>query len=254
MKCVSKNLCSVTLSVLAVVSSMTACASSNTQIPDVIAEYQVPFAEMSSRWNEVVLIERDKFGRELYSYKSEGSYTNVLSDYMDESFSNAPVIVYLIAQKSDDDFVYCYENLCYEYVPSLDEDNTDIVKALKDVNDWGKPIDDSKLTALSIDIEANGVAYYKLGSVEQEVVSALEKELGHKIESYYLDCIFSASAEPIYILREVEEWVTQTTKNRFGKSYIFIVSDRSSTIEYRELPDEIQNWNEEIDYFLASAV
>ena len=235
-------------------SSMTACNISRPTTPDIVIEYQVPFAKSMSKWNEVTLVEQDAFGRNLYSFKSEGIYTNVFSDYMDESFTNAPVLIYLIVQKRDDNYVYCYENLCYIYVTSFDVDNTEIVEKLKELNDWGLPINDVSLTALPIDIKKNGILDYNIASVEKNIINLFEKKIGRKIESYYLDCIFSADAEPIYILREIEQWAFQTTDNKFGKSYIFVVLDDFSTVAYQELSADISNWNKEINFFRTEAI
>ena len=228
---------------------MTACSSSKIESAKIVMEYQVPFAQATSRWTEIVLLEKDEYGRELYRCKSEGSYPNVFSDFMDESFTNAPVLFYLIVQKSDKGFVYCHEALSYIYIPSLEGNNEEVIDRLKETNDWGSPIQDAELMALPIDMKSNGMEDYVLGSVEKSVMDSFEKKIGYEIESYYLDCIFSADAQPIFVLREVKQWASQTTSNEFGKSYVFTVSEDGSDISVQELSNSISFWNEEINGF-----
>lgn len=212
---------------------------------DIVIEYQVPFAKSASHFNEIELVDKDDYGRKLYSYKSGNNYTNVFRDYMGIDYSNAPVLVYVIIQKTDRNFVYCYDDLCYTYVKSFEDDNNAIIDSLKEINDWGKPIDNKKSMALSIDVATNYITKYKVISVEEETVSTFEQMVGYKLEDYFLDTIFLEDATPIFVLREV----TNREKHEFGKSYIFHIPEDDSNITYLELSDDIQNWNEEIHNF-----
>lgn len=220
---------------------LTSCGSQYKSY-DVIAEFQVPFANASPRWNEVELIEEDEYGRKLYSYESVGVYTNVLYDFAESSKNNVPVSLYMIVQKSDNKFVYCYDSLCYSYVGSFENDNTNIIENLKINNDWGKPLDEKKMNPLSVEMFRDKIIGYLKPSIEDETVKSLEKMIGYKMDDYYLDAIFLEDSTPIFLLREV----VNREKNRFGKSYIFYIPDDISKATYLELSDDIQDWNQEI--------
>lgn len=250
-KLLDKKTRSIILLVFVSALILTGCRGSKETSPDIIARYQIPFAAVGQRWNQVELMELDAMGRELYVYQTEGQYTNVFSDYMDQSYVNAPVIAYLIVQKADRDFVYCYQQICYEYAPSAAQESSDIITSLKAKNDWGKPLCDEKMTAFPKDTRSNGISDFTMASVEGELVDGLEKEIGNKIENYYLDCIFLINGTPVFVLREVRTWVSQTSKNVFGESYVFVRTE-TGKIQYERLSDRIQDWNEEIDCFLQN--
>ncbi len=215
---------------------------------DIIVEYQVPFAQSNPRWNEVELIDEDDYGRKIFSYKSVGLYTNVFGDYVENKKNNAPVLLYVVVQKVNNRFIYCYDNSCYNYVSSFNNDNSVVIENLKTNNDWGKPLEESKMIALSIDACQDEIMRYLVSSVENEVVVLLEQKTGHKINDYYLDAIFLEDATPIFVLREV----TNREMHEFGKSFVFYISEDGSESAYFELSDDIQNWNEEIHNFKAS--
>lgn len=229
--------------IISITLCLSSCSFQNNTL-DVIVEYQIPFAKSGSRWNENELLDEDEYGRKLYSYKSGKAYTNVFRDYMGTDYRNAPVLMYIIVQKTEKDFVYCYDDSCYAYVASFENDNSDIVKNLKDVNDWGKPFNDEKATALSVS-EFENIDRYPIYSVEESVVKTLEDLINYEIEDYYIDDIFLEDATPIFVLREV----TNREKHEFGKSYIFHIPEDDSNITYLELSVDIQNWNEEIHNF-----
>ena len=247
-KSISRRLICFIFLAIVIVISITFFFPKKANVYDIIVEYTVPFAEPDTRWNEVLLVEKDKFGRELYCYKSEGSFTNVFSDFSKSADSYSCVNLYLIVQKTDKDYVYCY-NRCYAYVPSIENDNSLIIEDLKENNDWNNPVDNNKLLVLSKKLYYNVIQDYKLVFVEEEIINVLEKHLCREINAYYLDCIFSVDGTPIYIIRIVEQWLTQTTKNIFGDSYVFCVSNDYSEVIYQKLSDDVPNWNNEISSF-----
>ena len=214
---------------------------------DILVEYQVPFTESRPRWNEVDLIEEDEYGRKIFSYKSVGSHTNVLHDYMGADYNNAPVLVYIITQKTDKKFIYCYDDICYAYVKTFG-DNDRTIAEFKKSNDWGEPINDEKLTALSINICCDKIMKYLVMSIEETAVTTLSDMANYEIDDYYIDAIFLEDATPIFVLREV----INREKHEFGKSFVFHIPDDSSKATYLELSDDIQNWNEEIHNFKAT--
>lgn len=244
-----KTICLLLLSTV-FASAMTSCTFEKTRNCDILVKYQVPFAEADSRWNDVILVEKDEYGRELYRYKSEGSYTNVFSDFADTSDAYSCVNVYLIIQKTDKNYVYCYDNQCYIYVPSFESDNNDAVEILKEENDWNEPLYDALLSALPKDLTSNGMSDFKLVLIEEQILSALERYSGCEVNDYYLDSVHTADGKPIFVLREVKQWLTKETENVFGKSYVFFASDDYEDVMCQELSSEISNWPQEISAFL----
>lgn len=108
---------------------------------DIVVDYQVPFADSNPRWNQVELIDEDEYGRKIFSYKSVGHYSNVFGDYVKTTYNNAPVLLYVVVQKTNNQYVYCYDSLCYNYVSSFDDGST-VIENLKLNNDWGKALDE----------------------------------------------------------------------------------------------------------------
>ena len=240
----NKKLYIITIILVVVSLFLTSCAA-NSSPADVVVEYQVPFAQSGHNWNEIELVGTDDYGREMYSYKSGKAYTNVFRDFMSEEYYRAaPVLLYLIIQKRDNDFVYCYDNCCYVYVKSFQGNNDYMIDNLKELNDWGKPLDDEKLTSLSIDA-FDDVDGYKVTSITEQAVSTLEELLEKEIADYYLDDIFLDSNTPIFVLRIVESREPRI----YGKSYVFNLSSDQMEASYFELSDDINTWNEEIHNF-----
>lgn len=93
---------------------------------------------------EIVVLETDAYGRVLFSY-AEG-YTSAITQYV------------LIMQYQDGQYAYCYADDCYAFITSeaslFDEHEVNLecsqVVALKELNDWGQPINESKCKAVEI--------------------------------------------------------------------------------------------------------
>ncbi len=91
---------------------------------------------------EIIIVEEDNYGRTMFSYLEK----NDISSYN-----------YLIAQKSDDNYVYFYPD--YNFISSeYDYQNdtgqpvftTDEINNLKVLNDWNLPLDESKMIRFEI--------------------------------------------------------------------------------------------------------
>ena len=81
------------------------------------------------------VLETDEYGRIFYEFTSE----NIITE-CEES-------VYIICQKMTDEKVYYYEDDCYTFT-----DNDENIDLLKRKNDWGKALDNEKMTFRPIDI------------------------------------------------------------------------------------------------------
>lgn len=215
--------------------------------PNIISAYDIPFVNAESRWSQVELMEADNYGRELYSVVSNGDdVNNVFSDFNNDGLANSPVNVYLICQKRDDAYVYCYEGENYIYVSSL-YNNDEIIKQFKNRNDWNKPIKENNLTKFPV--ELNVVKNYKLYEIEQKVISDFEKELGYEVHDYYIDVIFSVQKEPIYVIRIIKEWANEEHSNVFGASYVFAYGENQEEIDFAELTGSVNTWPYQIVNF-----
>ena len=131
--------------------------------------------------------ETDEYGRVMFYYE-EGS---IISSYN-----------LLIAQKSDDEFVYYYED--YNFISkSENEFSSEDIEALKTANDWNKPINENKLICKKIKEQKNKSSFDS-SLVEEEFA----KIKGEKWE-------FTSS-------------INELTKNEEGKSIVLapVIFDR----------------------------
>jgi hypothetical protein len=88
-----------------------------------VAIYNVPGGEVPVSLVEE--IEKDTYGRILFSY-------TVKDDFH-------PISAYVICQKTDDEFVYYYEDKCVLVAESFSDISKDALDMLKSQNDWEKP-------------------------------------------------------------------------------------------------------------------
>ena len=97
-----------------------------------IVENNLPYGGGAISRDWVELLDTDAYGRKLYRY---------FNDYCHYR---------LIQQKVEEPYTYYYEDWCYivrsRNMPEFTEDE---VNALKEANDWGKPLDESKMTQLN---------------------------------------------------------------------------------------------------------
>ena len=100
-----------------------------------------------TKGSDIEVIETDSEGRILFEY----SAPDVIRGGSIENYQTALVI----CQKYDDDYVYFYEDICYLKQYDTDE----AIDRLKEQNDWGKALDESKCSRRPILITFDLVAY-----------------------------------------------------------------------------------------------
>ncbi|AUD63295.1 hypothetical protein BK010_06715 [Tenericutes bacterium MO-XQ] len=117
---------------------------------------------------EIIVIEEDNYGRILYAYYE----SNHVSSYS-----------YLIAQKSDDIYVYFYPNYnfisaAYDYDKATTQTifTTDEINQLKTQNDWNLPLDDSKM----IHFEITSLKEKPKSKISKDTFEILLKSLAQK--------------------------------------------------------------------------
>jgi hypothetical protein len=80
--------------------------------------------------SRTALIEKDEYGRWLISVRIENEYE---------------LDALCIVQRVDADYVYYYDNVNYVCIDGFQEYETYQVEMLKEANDWGKPLDETKM-------------------------------------------------------------------------------------------------------------
>lgn len=192
------------------------------------------------------MVEKDDYGRILYSVCSvDDESNNVFSDYVSDDLKNSPVLAYVVCQKIDDNYVYYYKSHCYKFVSSVPTENI-IISQLKEKNDWNTPIDENKLVKRPTNLD--GIETYRLYQTEKQAITDLENSTGNQIGDYYIDVIFSADKQPIYIVRTVESWSKEGSSIQFGGSYAFCYNNDFSRVSYVILTHNIDTWNEQINF------
>jgi len=137
--------------------------------------------------------ETDEYGRVMFYYE-EGSIINAYN--------------ILIAQKSDDEFVYYYED--YNFISSCNNEFAkENIETLKANNDWNKPIDETKLIRKKI--------------IEQEDISSLDSNI---IEEKFTKIM---GAE-----WEFNATINELTTNEEGKKIVLV----TAVCGYREATDK----------------
>lgn len=217
---------------------------------EIIAEYFVPFTESYSHWNKTELIEKDEYGRRLYSFRSHGEYTNALSDYVIES-SNNPVYAYILCQKQTLGYVYCYSDVCYVYADSLQNADPERMEQFKKENDWGQPLNDEKMTAIKEGQTAK-MKQYRYGTEKEQAIAALKNTVGYDIEQYYYDVIFTPALQPFYVLRIVKQQPTAQTMSVFGSAYVFQPTNDFSAADWVQLNGAPSQWRDQINQFIKT--
>lgn len=83
------------------------------------------------------ILETDDYGRILFSYTTEHLVTGNVET------------AYVICQQYGSKQVYFYEDICYCYL-------SEELQALKSANDWGAPLDSSKMSSRTYNVTADG--------------------------------------------------------------------------------------------------
>lgn len=127
-------------------SSMPPLARSQLYEVQKIATLNIPtYTEISIEdvkyMNYAKVSERDEYGRSLYMYIGKGicGEVNGTESYM------------IISQKCENEMVYYYPDVCYIANTSANCNfSTDEIELLKDRNDWGKPLEERKMSSAVI--------------------------------------------------------------------------------------------------------
>ena len=124
------------------------------------------------------IMEIDTEGRVLFSYIAKSCITEKREQIL------------AICQKADDEYVYFYEDNCYLLHGYTQED----IETLKESNDWGSPLDESKMSRrsskTSIDLFLIGdtnIAPIDMDKLKEQVMKELNAARSEIIECLVLD-------------------------------------------------------------------
>lgn len=92
------------------------------------------------RLDSVEVYETDQYGRRLFRY------------YV----VNVAQTCWIVAQKTENDHIFYYEDLCYILCPgNVDALNTESMQWIKDQNDWNQPLNEGKMVSVVYSDEPN---------------------------------------------------------------------------------------------------
>ncbi len=111
-----------------------------------VAAFSILGADSPS--TKIRIIEKDQYNRVLFEVRfwEEGIH----SFYFQKPLEHAQLYAYAVSQKSDVDHVYYYEDECWTVFEKAEDFTEAEVIALKERNDWDKPIEESRLSSRSI--------------------------------------------------------------------------------------------------------
>ena len=215
--------------------SLSACYNSapdEDSIYGLLSAYCVPGmfndGELRGKVEDKVL-ERDDYGRVLYQYNAYNNLTEQ-NEY-----------AWVIGQKYDDDYVYFYEDICY-----ITEDFSDSnVENLKSLNDWGKPLNESKMSRRKLEYYDTALKIHTPTSLFYgDVINALASNLNverNSLNAYF--CDDNAQNQELY-------WVSVIIETGETKMYLAILDDKYNVV-ISELED-MDNTKNDIAEFKKS--
>lgn len=115
----------------------------------VIANKSAPYTEGRSEAKQLTLVSRDKNGR-ICAQLSLSDEQKQTAATLAGNKELRDISLYIMCQEIDGDYVYCYEDACYVYGPEHTEDAQEVLRLFKQLNDWGEPINESRLVSYKI--------------------------------------------------------------------------------------------------------
>lgn len=170
-------------------------------------------------FNRISILEKDTYGRTLFLYV----------DRSDVPFWFRKCSGLFIVQKSENNIVSFYEDFCYKTWGAKGGIDWAYAEILKEQNDWGKPINESKLSHLQYNgldycrelpqIETSDACEYIEGTTEAQ--QFLEEAGPHEIRSlsYFYLCKDEANQQIFLLTGEVK----RGANTFWGPYYIYLL-------------------------------
>lgn len=158
------------------------------------------------------IIEKDSYERTLFSY----------SMYVAGAYGYEQIYAVAICQKYDKDYTYYYEDACFIVAESASNIGQDDIDHLKDENDWGTPLIESKMTSRQIDVDTN---IFSKMSVEEIFNAEMKPSVGSNVTCRFTD--FDKHGKILFFVvvndADFSDEVTVTQKY-----YLMIVSENGT--------------------------
>ena len=210
--------------------------------PYSVVYHSVPFAYGDEIWDEAELIETDQYGRELYSYIAVPEFDSAASDYSD---TFCYIYALVVCQKADKNRVYYYEDQCYLLRRTEAYSDEDLA-AIKNANDWGKPLDESKITSV-----ANSFDHAVSADADACLESFSDAVIIDEQYSLIFDEITVINNERLCAIREY--YIVSHSKGNkdyfFGLSYIALFDKDNNLIRYTSFDGTFEKFPAEIMAF-----
>lgn len=238
MKRVLKTITLLTLCALC----LSSCAVTQNNAIDVLKSYLPTYPCTDTRGEYVRKIEEDSHGRALYISKVRSPF-----------YSNNTVAL-MIMQKYDDNNVYYYDDLFYLFSLDISADDIDVsrseIVALKELNDWNKPLDESKMSSrkifISLDNEVVQEEPYKSSdsfrAQRDEVKKFFVEEYKYTEEEFYdfYFCDYDRYSKILYTA------MFEISDNQY--EWYFVIFDVSGGFKWMKI-DDLFSYQAELSSF-----
>lgn len=142
-----------------------------------VASHSVPNGFFQDGAAKTTFLEQDSYGRVLFEYRVSIKYAYSHYQY-----------AYVVCQKSDEEYAYYYEDDCFIAQEGAPEFSDSAVEALKDANDWDKPLNAERLSRRPI--RRDGWRY-----ADGQITAAALSKMTEQIEANLADSEHSLSSQ-----------------------------------------------------------
>ena len=173
--------------------------------------YAIPGGYVSDKYaSRINLIEIDEYGRRLMVVTIETEYS---------------IDALCIVQKADDAYVYYYDNVNYVCIKEGNEYEPNQMDALKAANDWGRPLDETKMVKRELNDKASlipAMHYMNICNVESsERIFTENVSIPYGRKYDIIICDWDATGKEIYL---ASTYTMEDTKRVWQKHYLMVIN------------------------------
>ena len=219
-----------------------------------VAAYSILGADSPTK---IRIIEKDQYNRILFEVRfwEEGLH----SFYFQKPLAHTQLYAYAVSQKSDIDHVYYYEDECWTVFEKAEDFTEAEATALKERNDWDKPIEESRLSSRSIIGQGKGKVdidwLFENGAAvlytHNSITSGIRLNEGDHLHNALLDKdVNGKSLFIIWIVHNDVNVDNQSNEHRCTAYFVMINKDGTydETTYKAEINDLRQYWIELKDF------
>jgi hypothetical protein len=177
----------------------------------------------------LVVMQTDAYGRILFSYETQLTWT-----------SENGTFGLLIAQKTENDQVYFYPDICFIQTNQIEYIIDTEIEALKSVNDWGNPLQEEKMDWLQVARLKETSSLAKAGTIINNAYQEYVMEEGMDEAPQWQLQTMDHEGRGLYVVFELS-YNDEMEMLQYGRQYFFIISpDGSFDSEsfYMEITDQ----------------